>query len=160
MFLDFARPPRIEKRTFETREILTQIVQLLEARAERQGVRIERRFPDEPLLIQADIGQVRQVVLNLLLNALDAVPQGGTIWLELRKDDENWLSLSVADSGSGLPAELGAQIFEPFVSTKETGLGLGLSICKRIVEAHEGEIQAANRPEGGAVFTVRLPAQR
>jgi signal transduction histidine kinase len=157
MFLDFARPPRIEKRTFEAREILTQIVQLLEARAERQGVRIERRFPDEPLLIQADVGQVRQVVLNLLLNALDAVPQGGTIWLELRKEDENWLSLSVADSGSGLPAELGAQIFEPFVSTKETGLGLGLSICKRIVEAHEGEIQAANRPEGGAVFTVRLP---
>jgi signal transduction histidine kinase len=157
MFLDFARPPTIEKRTFEVREILEQIVQLLEARAERQGVRIERRFPDEPLLLQADVGQIRQVVLNLLLNALDAVPGGGTIWLELRKKDGGWLSLSVVDSGCGLPAGLGAQIFEPFVSTKETGLGLGLSICKRIIEAHEGEIQAANRPEGGAVFTIRLP---
>jgi signal transduction histidine kinase len=157
MFLDFARPPTLEKRTFEAPEILQQIVQLLEARAERQGVRIERRFPDEPLLLQADVGQIRQVVLNLLLNALDAVPQGGTITLELRKEGGEWLALSVADSGGGLPAGLGAQIFEPFVSTKETGLGLGLSICKRIVEAHEGEIQAANRPEGGAVFTVRLP---
>ncbi|HTU90817.1 MAG TPA: ATP-binding protein [Gemmataceae bacterium] len=156
-FLDFARPPRIEKRTFEVREVLEQIVQLLEARAERQDVRIERCFPDEPLLLQADIGQVRQVVLNLLLNALDAVPRGGTIWLELRKESGSWLALSVADSGCGLPAGLGAQIFEPFVSTKETGLGLGLSICKRIVEAHEGQIQADNRPEGGAVFTVRLP---
>jgi signal transduction histidine kinase len=157
MFLDFARPPQIEKRTFEARDVLEQIVQLLEARAERQGVRIERRFPDEPLLILADVGQFRQVVLNLLLNALDAVPQGGTIRLGLRKEGDKWLTLAVADTGCGLPASLGAEIFEPFVSTKETGLGLGLSICKRIVEAHEGEIQAANRPEGGAVFTVRLP---
>jgi signal transduction histidine kinase len=159
MFLDFARPPRIEKRTFEARDVLTQIVQLLEARAERQGVRIERCFPDEPLLIHADVGQVRQVVLNLLLNALDAIPRGGTIRLELRKEGANGLTFSVADTGAGLPAELGAQIFEPFVSTKESGLGLGLSICKRIVEAHDGAIEAANRPEGGAVFTVRLPAQ-
>jgi two-component system sensor histidine kinase HydH len=156
-FLDFARPPQIEKRTFEAREVLEQIVQLLEARAERQGVRIERDFPDEPLVIQADVGQFRQVVLNLLLNALDAVASGGTIWLVLRKESGGWLRLSVADSGCGLPADLGAQIFEPFVSTKETGLGLGLSICKRIVEAHEGKIQADDRPEGGTVFTVRLP---
>lgn len=159
MFLDFARPPQIEKRTFEVRQVLEQIAQLLEARAERQGVRIERRFPDEPSLLQADVGQIRQVVLNLLLNALDAVPRGGTIRLELRKEGGNWLALSVADSGCGLPAGLGEQIFEPFVSTKETGLGLGLSICKRIVEAHEGAIHAANRPEGGAVFTVRLPME-
>jgi two-component system sensor histidine kinase HydH len=157
MFLDFARPPQIEKRTFETREVLEQIVQLLEARAERQGVHVARRFPDEPLLLQADVGQFRQVVLNLLLNALDAVPQGGMIWLELRKEEGNWMALTVADSGCGLPAGKETQIFEPFVSTKETGLGLGLSICKRIVEAHEGAIEAANRPEGGAVFTVRLP---
>src|SRR5579875_3144222 len=157
MFLDFARPPRIEKRMFAVREVLEQIVQLLQARAERQGVRIERRFPEEPLLLQADVGQFRQVVLNLLLNALDAVSRGGTIQLELHKESGNWLKFSVADSGCGLPPGLGAQIFEPFVSTKETGLGLGLSICKRIIEAHEGEIQAATRPEGGTVFTVRLP---
>src|SRR5579884_772889 len=156
-FLDFARPPQIEKRTFEARAVLEQIIQLLEARAERQGVRIERCFPNEPLWIQADVGQFRQVVLNLLLNALDAVSRGGTIQLELHKESGNWLKFSVADSGCGLPPGLGAQIFEPFVSTKETGLGLGLSICKRIIEAHEGEIQAATRPEGGTVFTVRLP---
>ncbi|HZV07382.1 MAG TPA: ATP-binding protein [Gemmataceae bacterium] len=160
MFLDFARPPRIEKRTFEAQDVLTQIVQLLEARADRQGVRIECRLPDEPMRVHADVGQFRQVVLNLLLNALDAVPRGGTIRLELGKENGKWLTLSVADTGVGLPPGLGAQIFEPFVSTKETGLGLGLSICKRIVEAHEGEIEAANRPEGGAVFTVRFPVQK
>jgi signal transduction histidine kinase len=63
----------------------------------------------------------------------------------------------VCDTGPGLPREFGAKIFEPFVGTKPSGIGLGLSICKRIVESHGGEIRAANRPEGGAVFTVSLP---
>jgi two-component system, NtrC family, sensor histidine kinase HydH len=139
---------------------------LLAPRAEQQGVRLECRRPEQPVLIQADVGQMRQVMLNLLLNALDATGHGGTIVVEMAVSDhlakengrrDRWLTLRVSDTGRGLPAGLGQRIFEPFVSTKETGLGLGLSICKRIVEAHEGEIQAANRPEGGAVFTVRLP---
>ena len=166
LFLDFARPPRVEKRTFDAGEMLTSLVGLLTPRAQQQGVRLECRLPDQPVLIQADVGQIRQVVLNLLLNALDATGHGGTILLEMAvaghpsKGDgtsDRWLTLRVSDTGCGLPAGLGQRIFEPFVSTKETGLGLGLSICKRIVEAHEGEIQAANRPEGGAVFTIRLP---
>jgi signal transduction histidine kinase len=166
LFLDFARPPRLEKRTFDAGEMLTQLLSLLAARAEQQGVRLEYRRPEQPFLIQADVGQVRQVVLNLLLNALDATGHGGTILVEMavsghpsERDGQRdrWLTLRVSDTGRGLPAGLGQRIFEPFVSTKETGLGLGLSICKRIVEAHEGEIQAADRPEGGAVFTVRLP---
>src|SRR5262249_21102502 len=115
------------------------------------------------VVVEADFGQIRQVVLNLLLNALDAVPQGGTVWVRLAAPDteaDGWLTLQVADTGPGLPGQLGQQIFEPFVSTKETGLGLGLSICKRIVEAHGGTLGAANRPEGGACFTVRLPITR
>ncbi len=166
LFLDFARPPRVEKRTFDVRKMLTSLIDLLAPRAQQQGVRLECRLPDRPVLIQADVGQLRQVVLNLLLNALDATGHGGTILLEIAVSgrppvgdgaSDRWLTLRVSDTGCGLPAGLGQRIFEPFVSTKETGLGLGLSICKRIVEAHEGEIQAANRPEGGAVFTIRLP---
>lgn len=166
LFLDFARPPRLEKRTFDIGEVLASLVSLLTPRAEQQGVRLELRQPEQPILIQADVGQVRQVVLNLILNALDATPHGGTVRLELEVSEppseedgrkERWLTLRVSDSGRGLPAGLGQRIFEPFVSTKETGLGLGLSISKRIVETHEGEIHAADRPEGGAVFTIRLP---
>jgi signal transduction histidine kinase len=147
-------------------EILTELVSLLAARAEQQGVRLECRWPEQPVLIQADVGQVRQVVLNLLLNALDATAHGGTVVVEMavsgRPSEENgeadrWLTLRVSDTGGGLPADLGQRIFEPFVSTKETGLGLGLPICKRIVEAHEGKINAANHPGGGAVFTIQLP---
>jgi signal transduction histidine kinase len=68
--------------------------------------------------------------------------------------------LVVSDTGCGLPGGLGSRIFAPFVTTKETGLGLGLSICKRIVEAHGGTIRGDNRPEGGAVFTVELPLSK
>jgi signal transduction histidine kinase len=166
LFLDFARPPQVAKRTFDMEEMLTQLLNLLAARAEQQRVRLEHRKSEQPVLICADVGQIRQVVLNLLLNALDATPQGGTVQLEMtlsgrpgKRDgrEDRWLTLRVSDTGCGLPAGLGQRIFEPFVSTKETGLGLGLSICKRIVEAHEGEIHAAGRPSGGAVFTVRLP---
>jgi signal transduction histidine kinase len=166
LFLDFARPPQVEKRTFDMGEILAQLLSLLAPRAEQQGVRLECRRPEQPVLVRADVGQLRQVVLNLLLNALDATGQGGTILVELAASDnspredgarDGWLTLRVSDTGRGLPAGLGQRIFEPFVSTKETGLGLGLTICKRIVEAHEGEIRAADRPERGAVFTVRLP---
>jgi signal transduction histidine kinase len=165
-FLDFARPPRLDKRTFDVGAVVQQVVDLLSARAAQQGVKLDCHLPAEPVLIQADVGQIRQVVFNLLFNALDAVPHGGTVRLEIATpptpsagdgQSSGFLTLQVSDTGCGLPAELGQRIFEPFVSTKETGLGLGLSICKRIVEAHEGEIRAANRPGGGAVFTVRLP---
>jgi signal transduction histidine kinase len=165
--LDFARPPQLEKRTFDARKLVEQTMNLVSGRAEEQGVRVECDQLGEPVMIQADIGQMRQVLLNLLLNALDAVPSGGTIWLQTLDSQSShpeqavrsrrWLTLRVADTGPGLPAGLAQRIFEPFVSTKETGIGLGLSICTRIVEAHGGEIDAANRPEGGAVFTVRLP---
>jgi two-component system sensor histidine kinase HydH len=157
-FLDYARPPSPEKRTFEVRRLLDETAGLVAGRAAQQGVTVVRDLPPGPVAFHADPGQVRQVVLNLLLNALDAVPGGGTVRLGLEGPAPGGgLTLCVADSGAGLPPGLGPQIFEPFVSTRATGMGLGLSICKRIVEAHGGEIAAANGPDGGAVFTVRLP---
>jgi signal transduction histidine kinase len=105
-----------------------------------------------------DPGQFRQVVLNLVLNSLDALKTGGRIELSLQQDKNGDLTLRVADNGCGLPPELGQEIFDPFVTSKEAGLGLGLSICKRIVEAHGGRIMGTNRPDGGAEFVVQFPA--
>lgn len=173
--LDFARPPKLEKRRFDLLEIARESVSLVAGRAEQQRVQIECELPNGPMVVQADAGQLRQLLLNLLLNALDALSTAGTVWLRLARDEpragtatlgpvavggqapETSLTIEVADTGSGLPADLGERIFDPFVSTKETGTGLGLSISKRIVEAHGGRIAAANRPQGGAVFTVTLP---
>lgn len=173
-FLDFARPPQPDKHLVEFDQLVKETLELVSRRAERQGVFLNCRLPQEPIGVMADETQMRQVVLNLLLNALDAVPHGGEVRLEVvrerrRLPSKNGRSMNnkktagemvfrVFDNGPGLPPQLGEQIFDPFVSTKESGSGLGLSICKRIVEAHEGDIAAADRPEGGAIFSVRLPA--
>jgi signal transduction histidine kinase len=166
-FLDFARPPKLERRHFELQSVLRPTLDLVRPRADQQNVRLAADIPHQPLIVDGDPSLVRQVVLNLLLNALDAVPSDSMVSLrahmEASDDDmaakspNGRVVIEVADSGPGLPAGLADRIFEPFVSTKETGLGLGLCICKRVVEAHAGDIQAANRPEGGALFTVRLP---
>jgi signal transduction histidine kinase len=157
-FLDFARPPRPAKQLIEAKTVLEETVGLLAGRARQRDVSIACRCPDGPVPAEADVDQFRQVLLNLLLNALEAVPDGGSVEVEL-EPAERWLTLRVADTGPGLPEGLGDTIFRPFVSTKGTGIGLGLSICKRIVEAHGGEISAADRPGGGAVFEVRLPCR-
>jgi signal transduction histidine kinase len=156
-FVHFARPPEPEKRRVELRELIEQTVGLVVGRAAACQGRVECELPAGPVPVVVDPGQVRQVLLNLLINALEAVPAGGTVRVRAQTDADRWVTLRVEDDGCGLPASLGPRIFAPFVSTKETGLGLGLSICKRIVEAHGGTIDAGNRPEGGAAFTVRLP---
>ncbi len=170
-FLDYARPPEPEKNRFQLRDVVQQTVSLLSTRAAQLGIRIRTQLPAAKLAMQADEGQVRQVLLNLLINALEASPQGGTVTVCMDYEPQampaaltaeaapaaGYVRLEVADNGSGLPAELGKRIFEPFVSTKDTGTGLGLAICKRIVEEHGGSIAATNRRGGGALFTVRLP---
>ena len=167
-FLDFAKPMPLEKTTFDLVRSIEQTLELVAGRVEQQGVVIRERLPDGPVLMEADAGQIRQVLLNLLLNALDALPNGGEIVVEVEPPDENqsgseggsgWTTIHIADSGVGVPDEILARVFEPFVTTKETGTGLGLPICRRIVTEHGGEIVAVNRPGGGAEFIIRLPCR-
>ena len=157
-FLDFAQPPKLEKRTLDVQPLVEQTLAFIAGRAAAAAVRIEFVAPPDQATAAVDPGQLRQVLLNLVLNALDAMPQGGSIRVTLARDDDEALAIAVADRGSGLPATLGERIFDPFTTTKETGLGLGLSICKRIATAHGGTLSAANRAGGGAIFTLRLPA--
>src|SRR5262249_31967998 len=154
-----------EKRPFDISSVVSQTLTLLSGRADRQDVKILSELPEGAVTVVADQGHVRQLLLNLLINALDAVPGGGRIWLRLERSPESadgtadvpgsrraaepWLVLHIGDNGPGLPAALSDRIFEPFTSTKQNGTGLGLSICKRIVDAHGGTITAANRRGGG-----------
>ncbi len=161
-FLEFARPPRIQKRTVEARPLLERVTGSLSARAELQDVRLHCSMPDGPFMLDVDAGQIQQLLYNLIVNALDAQPTGGNIRIAVCRETRHPETppeavIRIEDEGPGMPAELGERIFEPFVSTKDSGMGLGLSICRRIVEAHGGSIRAANRGTGGAVFTVRLP---
>jgi two-component system, NtrC family, sensor histidine kinase HydH len=159
--LDYARPPRPEKRALDLGPLVEETLDLVSGQAGRKDVRLSCDLPGRPVWIEADPGQLRQVVLNLLLNALDAAPEGGEVRVRIEGGSPSaggdWLALRVEDDGPGLPTGEAPDLFAPFVSTKETGVGLGLPICKRIVEDHGGAVGAANRPGGGAVFTVRLP---
>lgn len=170
-FLDYARPPKLERRPLVLRELLTQTAAFVAPRARRLGIEIRSDLRDEVVDLEADAGQMRQVLLNLLLNAIESSGRAGTVdvrmWCDPAPAGEeaaitggprtSWMTVEVADRGCGLPADLGDRIFEPFVSTKEGGTGLGLPTCKRIIEEHGGEIVAKNRAGGGAVFTIRLP---
>jgi signal transduction histidine kinase len=160
-FLDFARPPRPEPRPVDVRELAERVADGVAARAELQGVAMHLDAATGPTVASADPNQVRQVLFNLLFNALEAQPLGGHIRIRVGAgsdpDGGPQLELRVEDGGPGLPADLGDRIFEPFVSTKETGLGLGLSICRRIAESHGGSLSAEAVPAGGSAFVLRLP---
>ncbi|MDA1162840.1 MAG: ATP-binding protein [Planctomycetota bacterium] len=155
-FLDFARPPEAVRHSINLADVATSTVNLVTPQAGRRGVSVTCDVSDDVPPVNADSGQLRQVVLNLLLNAIEATPTGGTVSIhgECLND---FAVLRVTDAGAGLPEELGDSIFEPFVSSRETGIGLGLSICRRIVETHQGTITAQDRLAGGAEFTVRIP---
>jgi signal transduction histidine kinase len=173
-FLDFARPPVLEKTSVDINEVVTGTLELVMARARQQHVDIRLMLPERKLLVRIDRAQIRQLLLNLLLNALDALTESGVIDIlvelcspavaaqalpdaTLRVPGCEWLSIRIADSGPGIPAELLPTIFEPFVTTKETGTGLGLSISQRIAAAHGGALSVRNRYVGGAEFTLLLP---
>jgi signal transduction histidine kinase len=169
--LDFARPSKPEKQSFEMQRLVDETIALVAGRASRQSVQIEVDAPEEPVTLLADRGQIHQVLLNLFLNALDAMPSGGKVIVQLRchesaasiaslgwaPEQNGCVHISVADTGCGLDPDSCDRIFEPFVSSKDTGTGLGLTISRRIIEEHGGQIEGANRPEGGAAFTIRLP---
>ncbi|GIW79373.1 MAG: hypothetical protein KatS3mg105_1180 [Gemmatales bacterium] len=159
-FLDFARPPQLQCSECDLRQILDQAMELVGARARQQYVSISYDPPETPILSKVDASQLRNVFVNLFINALDAMPDGGMLTVRLQTNSDGDIQLDVLDTGKGIPDEMAGRVFTPFASTKPTGTGLGLSICKRIVEEHGGQISAQNLAEGGAQFTIRLPATR
>lgn len=156
-FLNFARPPALKRHTGDLREVVAQSVELIRGRARQQQVRIQVQAPDRPLPGLVDHGQLCTVVVNLLLNAVDVMPRGGDLGIHLEQLPGGGATLSVTDTGGGICPKVASRLFEPFASAKPTGSGLGLSICKHIIEEHGGGIAGCNRPEGGARFTITLP---
>jgi signal transduction histidine kinase len=159
-FLDFARLPRPRRTPCDLRDIIAQAVDLVRVRARQQQIEITCRCPESPVMAHLDANQIGNVLINLCLNALDAMPQGGRLDLSLESDGARGICLSVCDSGNGIDPDMLARLFTPFASTKPTGSGLGLSISQRIIEEHGGRIAGNNRSEGGACFTIHLPARR
>jgi signal transduction histidine kinase len=111
-------------------------------------------------VVTADRDMLRRAVLNLVLNAVDAMPEGGELVVTSYFTRGGGFELEIADSGPGLSDDQIQKAFDPFYTTKSTGTGLGLSIVQRIAEAHGGRVTAINCPQGGAAFTIELPPRR
>lgn len=155
-FLTLARPPVLKPEPVRLGDLLEEVVGLIEPEARQTGVRIEQRIPADLPPLLADRDRLKQVVLNLARNALEAMPEGGTFRVEAGRAPHA-LTLRVADSGPGIPPETKDRIFEPYYTTKVKGLGLGLPIARQIVEAHGGTITVEPVAGGGTCFLLTLP---
>jgi signal transduction histidine kinase len=157
-FLTFARPPKPVVAPTDVDRLVRTTATLVEHRAASRGVLFEIASSSQSPLAMVDSEQLTQVLINLFLNALDAMPDGGRIRVRTElSDDERIVSIEVADQGAGIDPALLDRVFDPFVTTKERGLGLGLSIAYRIVAEHGGSITVRNG-DAGAVFRLTLPA--
>mgnify|MGYP001494666214 CR=1 FL=1 len=155
--LSFARPPRLAPRAVAVAALFDQALLLARQDLEAKDIRVVRAGDASLPEVRADSDLIVQVLIGLLANAADVVPRGGEVRLGAHATGAGLVELDVADSGPGVPEELRGRVFEPFFTTRDKGTGLGLAVARQIVEAHEGRIEVAERPGGGALFRISLP---
>lgn len=156
-FLNSARPPTPNLMPCSVDDILEKNLSFLAPETEKNGYKIRKRLATHIREIQADPGLLYQAFLNILMNAMQAMPEGGTITIELA-DRKDTLTIVFSDEGKGIPDDILKRIWHPFFTTKDTGSGLGLPIVRKIVEGHGGTVRIENGPGKGAQVTVTLPA--
>ena len=155
-YLRLARLPTPSKRPEDLKKILEEVLSFAREELERAGVKIVAELPESGLPVSADEGQLRQVFLNLIRNAREAMANGGTLKVRATSTGA-LLDVRVSDTGSGIPPEVREKLFEPFFTTKPGGTGLGLSLSRQIVEAHGGRIDVDSAPTGGTTFVLEFP---
>jgi two-component system, NtrC family, sensor histidine kinase HydH len=155
-FLSLARPLEIKPEALRVQDVLNELATLVEGEAQQSKVQIRVVAPLTLPPLKADREYLRQTLLNLILNGLQAMPEGGTLTLKANTSNGNFL-ISVTDTGIGIAPENRRRIFEPYFTTKAKGSGLGLAIARRIIEAHSGTITVSNEAGGGCRFLISLP---
>jgi signal transduction histidine kinase len=155
--IELARP--LEPRPAPTAlgELLSRAATFAAAHAERQGIHLHCEPGGDGPRAQCDPEQLYQVVLNLVVNAMQALPAGGSLWLRGLSPSGGMVGFAVADDGPGVPAAIRDQLFRPFVTGRDDGTGLGLAFVERVVKAHRGRVSVHSEPGRGTVFEVRLP---
>lgn len=155
--LDFARSPAGEAGPCDVNEIVGEMVGLMERQLSHCGIAVESECR-ATRRVTADANRLKQVMMNLLINAMQAMPSGGKIWVRTEDVAEGRVRCSVRDSGKGVPEALREKIFQPFFTTREGGSGLGLAICRRIIEEYGGKMDFASDDTGSA-FWFELPGR-
>jgi signal transduction histidine kinase len=170
-FLNFARPVTMRFVPVDLREVLTSLEGLVSGQARAHRVQIFTSFHVGPARVMADEALLKQAFLNIMLNALEAMPEGGDLAISTRLADpttarvlestgrDEWLEVVFDDTGTGIPEEHLSRIFDPFFTTKKDGTGLGLAITHRIIENHRGIIRVMSQPGKGTTFVIALPLE-
>jgi len=155
-FLRFTRVKDLALRPYDLRKVLEELVDFFEPMARSSNVRVNVFLPADMPPVHLDPDLMKQALLNLMLNAQQAMPGGGELTL-LAAAEGPWLVLHVIDTGAGIPPEAMENLFKPFFSTKPGGSGLGLPTARKVLEAHGGSLSAQSQPGRGTCFTMRLP---
>jgi signal transduction histidine kinase len=166
--LNYARPSKPVPESVNISEILENIIQMSvyslkspnETSRVTKDINFVKDFASDFPKIYADPGQMQQVFLNLILNAIDSINEKGTISIKTARTTDESLQIQISDTGKGIAPEILVNVFNPFFTTKSKGMGLGLAICKRLVEQNHGTIGVFNNPEGGTTFVITLPEQQ
>lgn len=154
--LDFARPLELDRCVEDIERLIDESLAGIEIVAREKMVRLQRHSSLNLPSISVDAMRMKQVIINLVINAIQASPEGGTVIVRSQDKDEN-LAIDIVDHGPGIPAEKRDEIFYPFVSGKKEGTGLGLAIVRKIIEAHEGQVKILDNLGKGVTFRVLLP---
>ena len=160
--LTFSHTSPMNVQTTDLNTVVDRSVRLVAHQLELNGVELHLDLPSNLPAIQCDPGQIEQVLLALIMNAIDAMPRGGNLWVSTRMGEESdELAIEVRDDGSGIPPEILPHIFEPFLTTKESGksVGLGLAVSQNIIEGHRGRVDVHSEVGKGTTFTVTLPVE-
>ena len=156
--LSFSKPQEEKRRKIDINELLENVMLILEKQLRESNIKIKTNLNRELPPITASPNQLRQVVLNIVANAKDAMPKGGKLTLETYVEND-YAIIKVKDNGSGIPEEIKDKIFDAFFTTKQNvkGVGLGLSVCYGIIKNHGGDIQVKSKAGSGSTFTIMLP---
>lgn|SRR5579872_144518 len=155
-FLDFNRPITLRMREMDFTALVREIAALVRLDAEKKNVRVELAAPSDPFHMRGDADLLKQAILNVVVNGIEAMKAGGTLWMRLERAGSE-LALAVRDEGPGIPMDLQEKIFNLYYSTKEKGSGIGLAITFRVVQLHNGTIDLISEPGKGATFFLRFP---
>jgi len=154
--LSFARPTEMQPRPTDLHDLIDRVAGVLAEDPQAQNVKLERRYASDLPAMNVDPQQLEQVFFNILLNASQAMDYAGTITICTTLNGDA-VQVTIGDSGPGVPEQVAADIFKPFFTTRAQGTGLGLAIVNKIIQAHQGTIDAGRASEGGAEFRIRLP---
>jgi signal transduction histidine kinase len=159
-FLDFARPREAQHTEVDFARLVEDAMAVVHPRANHQRVQLEATIGGRLPTVRGDVRQLTEAVVNLLANAIEAMPNGGRTSLDVTADaDEHGVRIEIADTGAGIAAEDLPRLFEPFFTTKPSGSGLGLAIVRSTIERHGGQVSVTSQPGQGTRFTIHIPSQ-